>query len=208
MDTLNDLPIQVTWLEISIFVISIVLIFTVFNYTVLNDSDEQPVNFEIPVPKQCDPEWKGELLEQPGIKVSGSSAIQCYCPANGRLLGLVNPSTPEGIDRAIAKAKEAQIKWAKTTFKQRRKVLKTLLKYILDNQEAIATVACLDSGKTKIDASLGEILVTVEKLKWTIQHGEKALKPERRPTNLLMMYKYNDVRWEALGVLAACISWK
>lgn len=143
----------------------------------------------------------------------------------------MNPSTPEGIDRAIAKAKEAQIEWAKTTFKQRRKVLKTLLKYtllkkpifatskgtdwvgslhryILDNQEAIATVACLDSGKTKIDASLGEILVTVEKLKWTIQHGEKALKPERRPTNLLMMYKYNDVRWEALGVLAACISWK
>lgn len=69
MDTLNDLSNQVTWLEISIFVISIILIFTVFNYTVLNDSEEQPANFEIPVPKQCDPEWKGELLEQPGIKV-------------------------------------------------------------------------------------------------------------------------------------------
>ncbi|KAK3176145.1 hypothetical protein OEA41_007467 [Lepraria neglecta] len=202
-----DTPDQVIWLEISIFVISIVLIFTVFNYTVLNDSDEQPVNFEIPVPKQCDPEWKGELLEQPGIKVSGSSVIQCYCPANGRLLGLVNPSTPKGIDRAIAKAKEAQIEWARTTFKQRRKVLKTLLKYILDKQEAIATVACLDSGKTKIDASLGEILVTVEKLKWTIQHGEKALKPEKRPTSFLMMYKYNEVRWDALGVVAACVSW-
>ncbi|KAL8707998.1 MAG: hypothetical protein Q9220_007078 [cf. Caloplaca sp. 1 TL-2023] len=54
---------------------------------------------------------------------------------------------------------------------------------------------------------LGEILVTVEKLKWTIQHGEKALRPERRPTNFLMMYKHNEVRWEPLGVLAACVSW-
>jgi acyl-CoA reductase-like NAD-dependent aldehyde dehydrogenase len=45
----------------------------------------------------------------------------------------VNPSTPAGIDRAIAKAKEAQIEWAKTTFKQRRKVLKTLLKYATAN---------------------------------------------------------------------------
>ncbi len=81
-------------------------------------------------------------------------------------------------------------------------------RYILDNQEIIARVACLDSGKTMIDASLGEILVTVEKLKWTIDHGEKALKPERRPTNFLMMYKYNEVRWEPLGVLAACVSWK
>lgn len=65
-----------------------------------------------------------------GSQISGSSAIQCYCPANGRLLGLVNPSTPEGIDRAIAKAKEAQTEWAKTSFKQRRRVLKTILKCV------------------------------------------------------------------------------
>ena len=81
-------------------------------------------------------------------------------------------------------------------------------RYILDNQDHIATAACLDSGKTKVDASLGEILVTVEKLKWTIQHGKEALKPERRPTNFLMMYKYNEVRWEPLGVVVACVSWK
>ena len=81
-------------------------------------------------------------------------------------------------------------------------------RYVLEHQDSIATVACLDSGKTKIDASLGEILVTVEKLKWTIKHGENALRPERRPTNFLMMYKYNEVRWEPLGVVAACVSWK
>lgn len=68
-------------------------------------------------------------------------------------------------------------------------------------------MACLDSGKTKIDASLGEILVTVEKLKWTIRHGEKALRPDRKPTSFLMMYKENEVRWEPLGVIAACVSW-
>lgn len=81
-------------------------------------------------------------------------------------------------------------------------------RFILDNQETIAHVACLDSGKTKIDAILGEILVTVEKLKWTIKHGEKALRPARRPTNFLMKYKVNEVRWEPLGVVAACVSWK
>lgn len=78
----------------------------------------------------------------------------------------------------------------------------------MENQETIATVACLDSGKTRIDSSFGEILVTAEKLKWTIDHGEKALRRERRPTNFLMMYKLNEVRWEPLGVVAACVSWK
>lgn len=81
-------------------------------------------------------------------------------------------------------------------------------RYILVNQDTIATMSCLDSGKTKVDASFGEILVTAEKLKWVIQHGEKALRPEKRPTNFLMMYKQNEVRWEPLGVVAACVSWK
>jgi acyl-CoA reductase-like NAD-dependent aldehyde dehydrogenase len=79
---------------------------------------------------------------------------------------------------------------------------------VLENQETITRVACLDSGKTRIDASFGEILITAEKLQWTIEHGEKALKPERRPTNFLMKYKINEVMWEPLGVVAACVSWK
>ncbi|KAH7116714.1 Aldehyde/histidinol dehydrogenase [Dendryphion nanum] len=82
-----------------------------------------------------------------------------------------------------------------------------MLKFVLDNQDTIARVACLDSGKTMVDASLGEILVTAEKLKWTINHGEKSLKPESRPTNFLMMYKKNEVIWQPLGVVAALVSW-
>jgi acyl-CoA reductase-like NAD-dependent aldehyde dehydrogenase len=68
--------------------------------------------------------------------------------------------------------------------------------------------ACRDSGKTRIDASFGEILTTVEKLKWTIEHGEKALLTSHRPTNFLMFYKSNQVVYEPLGVIAACVSWK
>lgn len=78
---------------------------------------------------------------------------------------------------------------------------------MLDHQEEIVTACCLDSGKTKIDACFGEILVTVEKLQWTIKHGQKALRPSKRPTNLLMSYKANNVVYEPLGVVAACVSW-
>lgn len=104
-------------------------------------------------------------------------------------------------------ATSSQKKWAQTTFSERRKVLKTLLCYINEHQEEIVTACCLDSGKTKIDASLGEILVTVEKLQWTINHGERALSASSRPTNLLMSYKSNTVHYEPLGVVASCVSW-
>ncbi|KAL2016297.1 hypothetical protein VTK56DRAFT_3896 [Thermocarpiscus australiensis] len=165
---------------------------------------EKPIRYQVPPPKL--PE-KVEILEQPAIKVSGSTAIQCYAPATGQFLGLVNPSTPNAIDRAVEQAQAAQTKWATTSFRERRAVLRSILQHVLDNQEEICRVACLDSGKTMVDAQLGEILVTVEKLQWTIKHGEKALRPSRRPTNLLMAYKRNTVYYEPLGVVAALVSW-
>ncbi|KAK4187297.1 hypothetical protein QBC35DRAFT_498965 [Podospora australis] len=172
-------------------------------YIAIREND-QPVRYKVPSPKV--PETV-EILEEPSIKAPNSDAVQCYAPATGQFLGLVNPSTPVAIDRAVEQAQTAQTKWAATSFRERRAVLRSLLQHVLDNQEQICRIACLDSGKTMVDAQLGEVLVTAEKLVWTIKHGEKALRPSRRPTNLLMAYKRNTVYYEPLGVVAALVSW-
>lgn len=169
---------------------------------------EKAINFSLPAPEQAKSGWQGKGLESPSIKVSGSNAIQCYAPATGDLICQINPATPDKIDRLIARAAAAQLTWSKTTFAQRRKVLKTLRKFILDNEVDIIRTACLDSGKTRVDALFGEVLVTAEKIKWMLDHGEKSLLPDRRATNLLMFYKSNEIRYEPLGVVAACVSWK
>ncbi|EEY15680.1 Msc7p [Verticillium alfalfae VaMs.102] len=119
-------------------------------------------------------------------------------------------STPRHPTRSTAHSMPPTLlrqKWRATSFHTRRNVLRTMLQHVLDNQEAICRAACLDSGKTMVDAQMGEILVTVEKLMWTLKHGEKALQPSRRPTNFLMAYKKNEVRYEPLGVVAALVSW-
>ncbi|MCJ1359717.1 MAG: Meiotic Sister-Chromatid recombination aldehyde dehydrogenase [Icmadophila ericetorum] len=193
-----------TQIESLVLLLATGSLYFILTYFIWNSEDESPVHFTVQTPEQCNRGWKGQVIDEPSIKVTGLSGIQCYCPANGKLLGHINPATQDGIDRAVARAKDAQTEWAKTTWAQRRKVLRTILNYVLANQETIATVACLDSGKTKVDACFGEILVTVEKLKWTIDHGEKSLRSEQRPTSFLMMYKRNEVRWEPLGVVAAC----
>jgi acyl-CoA reductase-like NAD-dependent aldehyde dehydrogenase len=162
--------------------------------------------YTVPPPKF--PDADGPVVEQAGVKQpGGGSAIQCYAPATGQVLGLVNPSTPAAIDRAVAAAHTAQRKWAATSFEERRSVLRSLERFVMDHAELICRVACLDSGKTMVDAQLGEILVTVEKIRWTLLHGEKALRPSSRPTNLLMSYKRNTVRYEPLGIVSALVSW-
>ncbi|KEY68699.1 hypothetical protein S7711_00573 [Stachybotrys chartarum IBT 7711] len=160
--------------------------------------------YSVPGPKLPATE---STVDATGVRVPGSSAIQCYAPATGQFLGLVNPSTPAAVDRAVAAAHAAQAAWATTTFAERRAVLASLLRYVLANAEQICRVAALDSGKTMVDAQLGEILVTAEKIQWTLRHGERALRPSRRPTNLLMSYKRNTVHYEPMGVVAALVSW-
>ncbi|RCI15739.1 hypothetical protein L249_2911 [Ophiocordyceps polyrhachis-furcata BCC 54312] len=169
------------------------------------DAEEQAVDYSVPTPEPPSPE---RTVKRTGIRMEGSSAVQCYAPATGRFLGLVNPCSAAAVDRAVASAGRAQVGWCRTSMAQRRAVLRSLLRHVVQHGERICRVASLDSGKTLADAHLGELLVTAERIRWTISHGEMALRPERRRTGSpLMLQKRNWVRYEALGVVASLISW-
>jgi acyl-CoA reductase-like NAD-dependent aldehyde dehydrogenase len=58
-----------------------------------------------------------------------------------------------------------------------------------------------------LDAALGEVLTTAAKADWIINHGTEALSPEKRKTNLMLCYKSSEVHYEALGTVAAIVSW-
>lgn len=174
---------------------------------------EEPLKIEIPIPDEAKAHWKGKRLYPPNLSIripNEPNKIQSYCPATSQYLGTFTATTKEEMNQQIVKAKAAQKVWAKSTFSLRRQLLKTLSRFIIDHQEDIARVACRDSGKTKLDALMGEIMVTLEKLNWIIANGEKALRPSQRPgpSNLLIgLMKNGEVRYEPLGVVAALISW-
>jgi len=53
--------------------------------------------------------------------------------------------------------------------------------------DAIVRVACRDSGKAKVDAFMGEVLVTLEKIRWLVSRGEGFLVPEYRESGILFL---------------------
>ena len=74
-----------------------------------------------------------------------------YCPADGRILGTgIKPATPETVDQAVQAAANAQVEWARTTFAERRQVLRTLLKYV-DWINSIFSWASTDNLLSSID---------------------------------------------------------
>ena len=106
--------------------------------------------------------------------------------------------------------------WRESPFQQRRLLLRTLLKYIIQHQNAICRCACVpgcaaphniceflqasrrcnclpccrvaarDSGKPMVDAAFGEVMVTCEKIAWLLRHGERWLRPERRSPGVMV----------------------
>ncbi|CAL9737072.1 magnesium-activated aldehyde dehydrogenase, cytosolic [Monosporozyma servazzii] len=165
-----------------------------------------------PIPRQIDSKWVNEIVKQDIILEEGY--IEARCPATGRFLDKFKSMDNHDIDSLVHKAEIAQVKFneldEKRLWEKKLTILTSLRDFILRHQELIARIACRDSGKTMVDASMGEILVTLEKLNWCIQHGPKILSPSKRsgPTNLFMKwYKGAEIRYEPLGVVSSIVSW-
>ncbi|KAJ6902798.1 hypothetical protein NC651_020322 [Populus alba x Populus x berolinensis] len=148
--------------------------------------------------------------------------VQCYEPATMKYLGFFPALSRAEVHDRVAQARKAQKIWAESSFKQRRQFLRILLKYIIEHQELICDAALLvkdwscailirvssrDTGKTMVDASLGEIMTTCEKITWLLSEGEKWLKPEYRCSGSAMFYKKSRVEFHPLGVIGAIVSW-
>lgn len=192
-------------------ILTVYLFYRLFSSLTSNSANSKPVKFTVPIPEAAQKHWKGKRLYPTSVYNSEEpNKIQCYCPATGQFLGSFPSMSVKDIDTLVSNATKAQLKWRNTTLEQRAQVLASLQEFILANQDKIARVACRDSGKTMLDASMGEILVTLEKLQWIIKHGPRTLKTSSRPgpTNFFMKwYKGAEVRYEPLGVVGALVSW-
>jgi acyl-CoA reductase-like NAD-dependent aldehyde dehydrogenase len=111
--------------------------------------------------KAADPSWSSVVIPNPSITSHETNPdlvgaflprdrrlITCYDPATAHHLNTVVADDQRDITEKISRATQAQKRWKHTTFAQRRKVVRSLKKWLVDNQDACARVACRDTGKT------------------------------------------------------------
>jgi len=158
------------------------------------------------------------LTQDDGVKTRASKTqdlldpkrpgyLQCYDPATSQRLGEVPIMTAKDVNSLVGKAKKAQAAWAKTSFDERRRVLTAMQHYIVAHMEEIARACSRDSGKPKIEALLGEIMTTCEKIRTVNAQGEAWLKPQYRTPGPMMMHKTAYVEFQPLGVLGVIAPW-
>jgi delta 1-pyrroline-5-carboxylate dehydrogenase len=164
------------------------------------------IQLKVEFPTQVQEGWIGREIQDPSPQVKNDKTIiQCYDPATGYHLGTAKVITREQVFEIVEKARIAQKQYQETTFKQRRALLSSLLQWVIEHQSEICKVAARDSGKTFVDAGLGEILTTCEKLRWTIEHGENVLSPQYRKPGLIMSTKIPMVEYVPVGVMGCIV---
>jgi acyl-CoA reductase-like NAD-dependent aldehyde dehydrogenase len=144
--------------------------------------------------------------ERSASPVEQATHIPCVDPATREPLGEVRIDSRADVDAAVARAKVAQRAWGKTSFEQRRNVLRKLLAYTVDHKDEICVAVQRDSGKTRENALVGEIWPTCEKFRWMIKNGEKHLRPEPVSSGFLV-HKKARLEYHPLGVVAAIVPW-
>ncbi|BGP03337.1 Meiotic Sister-Chromatid recombination aldehyde dehydrogenase [Rhodotorula toruloides] len=181
---------------------------------------ERAIRFRWTSPPEIRPDFSSQVLEHPSIHAhldnpsllppqtnDKHAYITCYAPASAQHLATIPSLSSTEISERISKAVEAQKLWRNSSWARRRRVLRSLLEWTVREAEDLAKIASRDSGKTIVDAAFGEILTTCEKLRWLIANAEDSLRPDYRPTNLILAHKVSKVVYEPLGVVAACVSW-
>jgi Aldehyde dehydrogenase family len=101
----------------------------------------------VPLPKP-----QGGRFAATGLKSEdplGATEITGFCPASLELLGKIPVDTAADVQEKALKAREAQAEWVKTSWAERRRVMRTVKKYVLENRETLVRASCLDTAKTR-----------------------------------------------------------
>jgi len=136
-----------------------------------------------------------------------TKTVYMWDPSTMDYLGSRPAMGEKEVRACVARSRTAQATWRASSFPQRRLLMRTLQRYITENQEQCARVAVRDSGKTLLDALIGEVLVTCEKLAWLADCGEEYLLPEARASGRMMIMKDVRVEYIPLGVIGAIVPW-
>jgi len=132
--------------------------------------------------------------------------IPCTDPATGASLGSVPVTPAEAIPAVVSRGRDAQRIWAKTSFRERRRVLRRLQARLLDRADEICGWVVRDTGKTWEHAILGEIWPVAEKIRWTDRRGWKHLRPDSVSSGLFV-HKRARIVYEPLGVVGQIVPW-
>ncbi|MDT0202034.1 succinic semialdehyde dehydrogenase [Nocardioides sp. AE5] len=112
------------------------------------------------------------------IATSGESKLS-VSPLNGAPLAHLPQSSEEDVVEAFARARKAQLAWARTSLEHRAEIMLRLHDLVLDREQEIIDLAVWESGKARKDAYL-EVYHVALTARYYARTAHRHLAPSRR----------------------------
>ena len=129
-------------------------------------------------------------------------------PATGEVIGQFPKTPPSFLPAIVARARTAQIAWARLSIHERCARLDVLRKRMLASRDALADAVVRESGKPRVEAQFADIFVALDTAAYFAKHGARLLRPERVPHHSTpAKTKSGRLVHQPLGVIGIISSW-
>ena len=130
-------------------------------------------------------------------------------PATGMELGRVPTTPPESIAEIVARARRVQASWSATGWNARCAVLQNWWRILNRDADVWADLVRSEVGKPRIEAMGGDVVPTLDLIRWTVKHGGAWLKESRIGPGWQrwLMMPAGRCRWVPLGVIGMLGTW-
>jgi acyl-CoA reductase-like NAD-dependent aldehyde dehydrogenase len=147
----------------------------------------------------------------PAAQENGGGAdtqIPVENPATGQIIAHVPDMSADEVAHMVAAARAAQPAWAELGFEARAKVFLRARKWLVDNRDRVARTIVEETGKTREDAMLAEVLFIADSFGYWAKSAPKHLKDEKvKSHSPFMLGKKLMIRYKPRGVIGVIGPW-
>lgn len=129
-------------------------------------------------------------------------------PATGEEIGRAPLTMPEEVARAVGRAREAQREWARSSFRERRRLVMKARRIILRELEEIALLISRETGKPVAEAISMELATTLDLMQYFARKAGSLLSPRRIGVGqYALMGRSSYEIYKPLGVIGIVSPW-
>lgn len=135
-------------------------------------------------------------------------SLNVYHPATGTVVGRVTITPSDEVHQAATRARAAQSVWGSTRWENRREVLRRLWTELSREAETWADAIRDEIGKPRSE-SMGEVVMGLDGIRWTVKYGQRALCDERFGAGWqrAMLIPGGRLGYRPLGVIGIIGTW-
>lgn len=141
------------------------------------------------------------------MNAPASGVIEKFSPATGEKIADYHICTPDEVDAAVARAREAFGAWSALTIKERIARLQAVREICKKDGEEIAKRISLDTGKPYAEALMHEVIAVPMFIDHYEKIAEDVLGRHKEKTPILFPAKTSYISYFPMGVIAVIAPW-